>query len=253
MARTREAKGKWPVSTTTWPAPSPPVVPGPKGGSKGKLKATGDATSGVATMATVPDTSAAEGQLTALIAALGPHHDTLPESVRSMIQAHQESSASAQAKALHRQVSTQANAARALSALQSRRTQYLQAWEDYLTQLGETLQKQMAEKEETVKSMNAEENALQDTIDQARATFLSIAGKELPADMELEEASVNVFAEASDRTKEKEETLTAAVQSMRADAAKARRREGSRTPRRAVRSEEAESISSGEDPKPPFP
>ena len=198
--------------------------------------------------------------MNAIIAALGPHQEALPDKVKELIQGHQESNAAAQAKALHRQISTQANATKQLSAVRKKRLQYLHNWQEYVQRLGETFQAQLAEKAEAMTAMDAEEEALLDTIEQAKATSLSLAGKELPSAMEdveeMDDHTDPSTAEARQRLRHKEEAILAAIDTMQNDAAaEVKQRAGSRTPRRGSRGgapKEMECISS-DDGGPPQP
>ena len=135
--RDRAAKGKMDVRhSRQLPIPTPPPPPtGPKG--KGKR---------AENVSTGSSSNAAESQLSALVAALTVHQDALPDKVRELVQTHQESNASAQAKALHKHVATQASAAKQLASLRARRGQYLTSWKDYVHKLSESLDQQLTDK-----------------------------------------------------------------------------------------------------------
>ena len=155
------------------PVPKPPPAPSSKDAKKKGKKLEGAAVSNVPVSGPAEP---AESQLTALVAALTVHQDSLPDRVREIVQAHQESNASAQAKALHKSVATQASATKQLAALRARRSQYLVSWRDYVKQLGESLQQQLQEKADVLTGFDSEEAVLLDTIETAKATVLSLAG-----------------------------------------------------------------------------
>ena len=235
--------------------PTPPKAPA-AGEAKGKgKKMEGPAVTG----ATV--TGNAETQLTALMAALAIHQEALPDSIREFVQVHQQTSASAQAKALHKNVAAQASATKRLASLRSRRAQYLVSWKEYMQKLSESLENQLQEKADVLAGFDAEESTLLDAIDTAKATVLSLAGKEAgthgeaPTEMDVSDAGPS--SEERQKLQRREEALLQAVRVTQEDAAKevasreSRDREGSRTPRRAGKMD-AQSISSEEEVRKPF-
>ena len=228
-----------------------PAPPPPPGGAKGK----GKKADGASVLASAAGT-AAKTQLSALVAALTVHQESLPDKVRQIVHAHQETNASAQARALHRHVSAQATAAKQLASLRARRSQYLASWKEYVKKLGESLQKQIQEKTEVLIGFDSEEAVLLDTMETAKATALSLAGGEASATsentMDLDAAAAEFPAEDREKLKRQEDALVQAIGVMKEDADKemiadaAKTRDGSRTPRRKSRGDAA-SISSEEE------
>ena len=151
--------------------PAPPPAPGCQKGKSGGKPEAGMTAAG-------SKSGAAESQLSALVAALSAHQEVLPEKVRDIMHLHQESSASAQAKALHKHIATQESASKQLAGLRSRRAQYLTSWKDYVVKLSQSLEQQLQEKADVLAGFDAEESTLLDTIETVKATVLSLAGKE---------------------------------------------------------------------------
>lgn len=114
--------------------------------------------------------------MTALLSALTAHKDALPDTIKSMVEAHSEANTATKAKAMHRCVATQATGTRQLQMIRSQREQYLQAWRTYLDDLGKGLQKQMEEKVQVLADFAATEETLVDAIEQAREQVLQMAG-----------------------------------------------------------------------------
>ena len=147
-------------------------------------------------------------------------------------------------------------AAKQLASLRARRAEYLNAWREYVHKLGESLEGQLQEKSDIIAGFDAEEAALQDTIETAKATVLSIAGREANSfgdpTAEMDVSAPEATTEDRQKLQRQEEALLKAVNLMREDADKevARVRDGFRTPRRHGHGD-AQSISSEEDGKKP--
>ena len=171
--------------------------------------------------AAVANSGAAEAQLLALMQALAARQDSLPECVRDLVHSHQENSASAQAKALRKRVATQAAATKQLASLRLRRSQYLVSWKEYVQKLSDCLDEQLQEKADVMAGFDAEESTFQDTIETAKATVLSLAGKEVSVAGEtalpMEVATAEPSVEEREKLKKREESLLQAVKLMKQD------------------------------------
>ena len=204
--------------------PVPPPVPPSTGKGKGKQVEMASATAGG---------SSAELQLSSLVSALAEHQESLPPKLREIVHSHQGQNASAQAKALHKNVAAQASAAKQLAGLRAKRSKYLTEWQSYVKKLGETLQQQLEEKAAILAGFDAEEDVLQDALETAKSAVLTLAGGEAPAEDAMEaEAAEDDTSEARQKLKLQEEALQKSVAVMQQDAEQEKQREGSRTPRR---------------------
>ena len=149
-------------------------------------------------------------------------------------------------------MATQAAATKQLASLRLRRSQYLVSWKEYVQKLSDSLDQQLQEKADVMAGFDAEESTFQDTIETAKATVLSLAGKEISVAGEtalpMEVATAEPSVEEREKLKKREESLLQAVKLMKQDAqieVAAGARHGSRTPRRPSKTD-AVSVSSEE-------
>ena len=189
-----------------------------------------------------------------------------PERVRDIISSHQEQSTSLQAKVLHRHVSAQASLSKQLATVRLIRSRYLQRWRDYVHNLGDTLKRQLEEKADVLAGFDSEEAVLLETIESAKASVVSIAGKDMllaaeASDMDISKEEAATEAVNIDRQKlqQQEQALLMAIDTMKEDADKEAseketpcKRDGSRSPRRVGKNADVQSISSDTEKKPHF-
>jgi len=166
--------------------PLPPTAPSSSKGGSGrqgppKVPAPTDTTP-------PPPTSqqAAETQLAALLGALTANKEALPDSLKEVLVAHEETATATKAKKMHKAVASQASCQKQLTALRTRRDKYLQGWQQYLTDLIASLEGHIEEKQNILADFAATEEALLDTMEAAREKVLEMAGegvKQEPVDL----------------------------------------------------------------------
>ena len=183
-------------------------------------------------------------QLSSLVSALAEHQEALPPKLRELVHSHQGQNATAQAKALHKNVAAQASAAKQLAGLRERRSKYLIEWQSYVKKLGDTLKQQLEEKATILAGLDAEEDVLQEALETAKAAVLSLAREEAPAETEAMDAELTEdnMQETRQRLLLQEEALQKSVALMQQDAVQERQREGSRTPRRNQKQPDGEDL-----------
>ena len=196
-----------------------------------------------------------------LLAALSSSREELPETVRSLVDVHLNTSHKAAAKSLHRLVALQSQAKQELSKVRRSRDAFLGEWYSYVESLGDLLEQQLATKTETMTAFAAAEEKWQQQMVQATRSLAAESkasgdeeakGTVVDVDAEDAEMEVSAIAEADARKAEakesavqKEEALISVLRKVK-DGAKeeldANARE--RTPRRKSKEAEAGSQSS---------
>ncbi|OLQ04377.1 hypothetical protein AK812_SmicGene12529 [Symbiodinium microadriaticum] len=163
-----EGKGKMSALPQQLPFPpaAPPKPPVPKK-AQAKVKAEGPP---------AKPTTEAETQLSGLLAALAANKEALPDSVKTILAAHEDTTAASQAKAMHKCISSQAASAKQLKTLRQQREQYLMAWDTYISDLASNLEKQLEEKKQALAEYAATEDVLQEAIATAKDQMLQMAG-----------------------------------------------------------------------------
>eukprot|EP00439_Symbiodinium_sp_Y106_P032550 s1746_g3.t3 len=183
-----------------------------------------------------------------ILNSLSSSKEALPAEVRTVLEAHMETSHHHATKQLHKLVAQQSRAQKELLAIQKSRGIFVQEWSSYLDQLTQLLQKQVQQKEESLAALAASEAGWQEQLatatrairqqTSATSSAQSIVDSSEEEQQAMEaEVEVDAAADASrqaaiEQSKLREANLIMALQSATAASAAQAQQYRERTPRR---------------------
>ena len=183
-----------------------------------------------------------------ILNSLSSSKEALPAEVRTVLEAHMETSHHHATKQLHKLVAQQSRAQKELLAIQKSRGIFVQEWSCYLDQLTQLLQKQVQQKEESLAALAASEAGWQEQLatatrairqqTSATSSAQSIVDSSEEEQQAMEaEVEVDAAADASrqaaiEQSKLREANLIMALQSATAASAAQAQQYRERTPRR---------------------
>ena len=194
--------------------------------------------------------------------------DLTPQ-LRELLEQHKHEDAKAEARSLHRVVTSKASAKKELTRLRAARASYLQAWTGYLDKVIGTIQQQLEEHDATMADFTLKEGQWEQSLQESATALARLATEadqiETISDaendaMEASEAKVEASCQAELQAQRVEErsiaastqsqTLLAALAAAKANAVEDQQKDQARerTPRRAKGADGAAKKEGGELP-----
>ena len=196
-----------------------------------------------ATASSSAASTAAEQHLGTLLTALQAQKGNLPPEVLQAVEGIALTSASQEAKGLHKAVTLQQKAKQELARIAAQRLSSSTAWAKYLQEVTETVQKQLQSHEASLKEMDEAESSWRQSLQEASMELSRLSDQRVgEEDEEMAAETVKAWdALASTRRQEQHAQQQQLMISLRqatetaASMASAAQRETSRTPRRTKR------------------